>query len=113
VKTLVVMVFDSSYQYNMSAFTLDNARKLWLVSLRAPWTSQHVSTTYVYDVRLQLVGTLLITWVPALAWVADILCMCGARPCASIHVPRPTGVVVLTSFCSRLINYMVIKMITS
>ena len=86
-KTLKMLVFDSSYQCNMSAFTLDSACKLWLVSLHEPWTSQHVRTTYVYDVRLQPVGTLLITWVPASVWVADILCMCGARPCASISVP--------------------------
>ena len=85
------LVFDSSYQCNMSAFTLDSACKLWLVSLHEPWTSQHVRTTYVYDVRLQPVGTLLMThYMGATSfrvWVADILCMCGARPCASISVP--------------------------
>ena len=49
-ENLKVLVFDSSYQCNMSAFPLDSARKLWLVSLHQPWTSQdnmwvrHMST---------------------------------------------------------------------
>ena len=41
-----MLVFDSSYQCNMSEFTLDSACKLWLVSLHEPWTSQHARTSY-------------------------------------------------------------------
>ena len=47
-ENLKVLVFDSSYQCNMSLFTLDSARKLGLLSLHQPWTSQHVGPTYVY-----------------------------------------------------------------
>ena len=48
-ENLKVLVFDSSYQCNMSLFTLDSARKLGLLSLHQPWTSQHVGPTYVYS----------------------------------------------------------------
>ena len=49
-ENLKVLVFDSSYQCNMSLFTLDSARKLGLLSLHQPWTSQHVGTRHMSTV---------------------------------------------------------------
>ena len=96
---------------NMSAFTLDSARKLWSVSVRARALDLstceydiYVYETYDYNRLGRYTDDM---WVPASVWVADILCMCGARPCASTSVPHPTIVMALISYCPPLINYKI------